>query len=351
MIDTKRPLRVFLCHASGDKPAVKELYERLVKDGVDAWLDKEKLIPGQDWQIEIPKAVKNSDVVIVCLSSQSITKEGFVQKEIKYALDAADEKPDGTIFIIPARLEICEVPERISRFQWVDLYSSDGYEWLLKALQLRVNNLGIAIKRKKNTIMALDDIPSIVNSSKDSSDKTSGYRPSIVTNEIDINKTHEQPLASFENSKKGQENYSGKKYGHFLLKPRFKIGIILGLIGSILPYGLSLLFSGGGSAPPIFFIVVGSIAGSLSGYLTDRIEIIKHQKEGGIAGLVASLATGVGHYLGFPLMSPLYYGYWSPKLIFAIYGGASLGATFIFLLPSVIMGYIFGYYCIRHANK
>ncbi len=45
MTDTKRPLRVFLCHASDDKPVVKELYNRLVKDGVDAWLDKEKLIP------------------------------------------------------------------------------------------------------------------------------------------------------------------------------------------------------------------------------------------------------------------------------------------------------------------
>ncbi len=49
-----RPLKAFLCHASGDKPAVQKLYSRLISDGVDAWLDKEKLIPGQKWQIEIP---------------------------------------------------------------------------------------------------------------------------------------------------------------------------------------------------------------------------------------------------------------------------------------------------------
>lgn len=150
MTETKRPLRVFLCHASGDKPAVIKLYEQLIKDGIDAWLDKEKLIAGQDWQFEIPKAVRNSDVVIVCLSSQSVTKEGFVQKEIKLALDAADEKPDGTIFIVPARLENCEVPERIGRFHWVDLFSEDGYERLIKALQIRANNLGVIVKRKKN---------------------------------------------------------------------------------------------------------------------------------------------------------------------------------------------------------
>lgn len=145
MTKAKRPLRVFLCHASGDKSAVRELYNRLTKDGFDAWLDKEKLIPGQDWKVEIPKAVKNSDVVIVCLSFQSVNKEGFVQKEIKLALDTADEKPEGTIFIIPARLENCEVPDRISRFHWVDLYSDDGYEWLIKALKIRADNLDITL--------------------------------------------------------------------------------------------------------------------------------------------------------------------------------------------------------------
>jgi hypothetical protein len=49
------PLKAFLCHASGDKPPVRELYKRLVFEGVDAWLDKEKLLPGQDWRVEIPR--------------------------------------------------------------------------------------------------------------------------------------------------------------------------------------------------------------------------------------------------------------------------------------------------------
>ena len=126
MTDTKHRIRAFLCHSSGDKSAVKELYSQLIKDGVDAWLDKENLLPGQEWKFEIPKAVKNSDVVIVCLSSRSINKEGYVQKEIKLALDVADEKPEGTIFIIPARLEDCDIPERINRFHWVDLFSDNA---------------------------------------------------------------------------------------------------------------------------------------------------------------------------------------------------------------------------------
>jgi hypothetical protein len=63
-----RPLKVFLCHARADRDAVRALYTRLTQDGVDAWLDKAKLLPGQDfgrlnlpdWELEIRKAVRES---------------------------------------------------------------------------------------------------------------------------------------------------------------------------------------------------------------------------------------------------------------------------------------------------
>jgi formylglycine-generating enzyme required for sulfatase activity len=138
---SNRPLRVFLCHASGDKPKVRELYRRLVAEGLDVWLDEASLLPGQNWRVEIPKAVRNSDVVIVCLSKASISKEGYVQKEIKFALDIADEKPDGTIFIIPLRLDECEVPDRLGDLHWVNLFDKGGHKKLLEALRLRAKSL------------------------------------------------------------------------------------------------------------------------------------------------------------------------------------------------------------------
>ncbi len=141
-----RPLRVFLCHASSDKPAVRELYQRLRADGIDAWLDKENLLPGQDWQRAIPKAVRDSDVVLVCLSHGSITKAGYVQKEIKFALDVADEQPEDTIFLIPLKLEECDVPDRLSRWQWVNLFTPNGYERLMRALRVRAGGLAASIE-------------------------------------------------------------------------------------------------------------------------------------------------------------------------------------------------------------
>jgi len=105
----KRPLRIFLCHASADKAAVRQLARRLRSGGFDPWLDEEMLLPGEDWEFEIRKAIRASDVVIVCLSRESTMKSGFVQKEIRHALDVADEKPEGTVFMIPAKLEDCTV--------------------------------------------------------------------------------------------------------------------------------------------------------------------------------------------------------------------------------------------------
>jgi outer membrane protein assembly factor BamD (BamD/ComL family) len=144
--ESQHPLKVFLCHASGDKPQVRVLYKRLVAEGVDAWLDQEKLLPGQDWRVEIPRAVKEADVVVICLSNKSITKEGYVQKEIKFALDIAEEKLEGSIFLIPARLEDCPVPDQMSRWQWVDLFEENGFIRLLRSLKLRADKVGAVIQ-------------------------------------------------------------------------------------------------------------------------------------------------------------------------------------------------------------
>lgn len=133
-------MNIFLCHASEDKNKVRELYRRLSKDGYAPWLDKENLLPGQEWAVEIPKVVKFSDIVIVCLSNQIETKTGYIQKEIRIALDAAEERPEGSIFIIPLRLEECSVPERLQRWQYVDYFEENGYDKLIKSLEFIKRN-------------------------------------------------------------------------------------------------------------------------------------------------------------------------------------------------------------------
>src|SRR3954452_18823796 len=102
---TANPLRIFLCHSSADKESVRALHRRLRGDGFAPWLDQVDLFPGEAWEHEIRKAMGAADVVLVCLSGDSITRRGYVQKEIKVVLDTADQMPEDMLFVIPARLE------------------------------------------------------------------------------------------------------------------------------------------------------------------------------------------------------------------------------------------------------
>lgn len=120
--------RVFLCHANEDKPRVKPLYKRLKADGLQPWIDVVDLLPGQIWAEEIQRVLRRSHAVIVCLSRRSVEKSGYVQREIRMALDILDEQPEGRIFLIPARLEECTIPQRLAHLHWVDLFPEEGYE-------------------------------------------------------------------------------------------------------------------------------------------------------------------------------------------------------------------------------
>ena len=99
--------------------------------------------------MEIPRAVRESEVVIVCLSATSVKKAGFGQKEITLALDTAEEQPEEAIFIIPLKLEPCEVPARLGDYQWCEYYQKDGYERLIDALQTRAAELGMSLEQWK----------------------------------------------------------------------------------------------------------------------------------------------------------------------------------------------------------
>jgi len=157
-----RKLRVFLCHSSQDKSIVRELYQRLLaEDWIDPWLDEVKLLPGQDWDMEIEKAVEAADAVIVCLSNGSVSKEGYIQRELKFVLDIALEKPEGTIFVIPLLLNKCEVPRRIRSWQYVNYFPKakrdQSFGQLLESLRSRATALGIHLNSAPDVRIKLNN--------------------------------------------------------------------------------------------------------------------------------------------------------------------------------------------------
>ncbi len=185
-----RPLKVFLSYSPDDTVIVNRHYQNLLTNGIDAWFREENLLPGQEQDLEIPKAAKNADAFIIFLSNKSISQEGYFQKEIKLALDIADEKPEGAIYIIPARLEDCVLPSRISRWQWVDLFLDTGFSKLMKALMLRAKESGL-IAEEQHTKQE----PIIVPSASASQAKWSDSLSDEQINAVEHYGTHARLLA------------------------------------------------------------------------------------------------------------------------------------------------------------
>jgi hypothetical protein len=130
-----KQLRIFLLYARQDEETVYRLYRRLINEGANVWMDTQKLLPGQDWQYEIRKAIHGSDLVVACLSRQFNKQGGFRHEELRIALERANSLAEGETFLIPARLESCDMPEPLNKWQRVDLFEPDGYKKLISAFE------------------------------------------------------------------------------------------------------------------------------------------------------------------------------------------------------------------------
>jgi hypothetical protein len=103
--------KIFLAHAREDKAEVRKLYDDLKARGFDPWLDEKDLRAGQIWKVEIAKAIRGASLFVACLSNRSVGKVGHVQIELREALAAFAERPPASIYVVPVRLDECEVPD------------------------------------------------------------------------------------------------------------------------------------------------------------------------------------------------------------------------------------------------
>ena len=119
--------QVFLAYVKEDEAQAARLYTDLEAAGFNPWMDVRKLMPGQNWPRAIQNAIEASDFFIACFSRNSVRKKGGFQAEIRYALDCARQMPLDDIFIVPVRLDDCELPRSISsELQYIDLFRDRG---------------------------------------------------------------------------------------------------------------------------------------------------------------------------------------------------------------------------------
>jgi hypothetical protein len=137
-------LRVFISYAREDSKDANRLYNDLKISGLDPWLDTESLLGGQKWRIAIKEAIKNSRYFIPLLSSNSVEKIGYVQREFKEAFEVLKEFPESKIFVIPARLDESKVDdEKLREIHIVDLFPDwrAGIRKILKSIGIEDSKL------------------------------------------------------------------------------------------------------------------------------------------------------------------------------------------------------------------
>src|SRR5256885_15297713 len=148
---------VFLSYAREDGESALKLYNELVEAGINVWFDQESLAPGAKWKLAIRSAIRQSRYFIALMSSRSVSKRGFIQNELRQAIDVLDEFPEGETYLIPVRLDACEAPlDRLNDFQWVDLFP----EWQKGANKL-LRFFGVIDKETKAQIKQNIDVHKI----------------------------------------------------------------------------------------------------------------------------------------------------------------------------------------------
>ena len=121
---TEKP-RVFISYAREDADVAYRVYRDLKAALVEPWLDRECLLPGQRWSDAITGAIQTTDYFLALFSSAATTKRGYVQKELKEALEVLEQVPEGSVYLIPARLDECQIQiKKVLEYQWVDLSPS-----------------------------------------------------------------------------------------------------------------------------------------------------------------------------------------------------------------------------------
>src|SRR6266404_2312869 len=121
------PLKIFISYDSADAERVRDLHDWLISEpGLDPWLDKVSIKPGQTWERVLQRALKNAQVAIVCLSNRALKNRGNFYGESEFIRKRALSKPEDAVYVIPVKLEECGPSKRFARWQMVDLYASDG---------------------------------------------------------------------------------------------------------------------------------------------------------------------------------------------------------------------------------
>ncbi|MBI3152067.1 MAG: toll/interleukin-1 receptor domain-containing protein [Chloroflexi bacterium] len=123
----------FISYAREDEKTVRGIVVELNDYGVVTWFDKNSLLPGSNWEIDVEKNIEKADYFLIFLSKETQDKIGYKNKELQLALKYQAYRPEGKIFIIPILLDDCDLPHNLRNLNWLKV-SEEG--WFNKLLSV-----------------------------------------------------------------------------------------------------------------------------------------------------------------------------------------------------------------------
>ncbi len=155
---TQKKIKVFICYATVDLEFARKVYEWLKPFGwIDLWFAVEDLLPGQAWQNEIEKSIKDADITLILLSEDAFSQKGdlYHLREIRQVLSKAAGFPDSHVTFIPLLVDgvnpkdylpenICNLVQR----HWVDLSFEKAEIEIQTVLKKIAREKGVQISRK-----------------------------------------------------------------------------------------------------------------------------------------------------------------------------------------------------------
>ena len=127
--------RVFMSHASEDKPTARLLADGLRSRGVGVWLDEAEMRVGDSLLARISEAIGSVEYVVALLSDASVTSP-WVQKELSIAMH--DEIAGSRVKVLPVRISGVQMPTFLLDKLYIDCQSVEAVPGVVEQLVTRV---------------------------------------------------------------------------------------------------------------------------------------------------------------------------------------------------------------------
>lgn len=111
---------VFISYSRSDQPLVRKLYETLVANQHEVFVDWEGIPPSSEWKSELEEAIDKADVVLYVLSPEYLASPSCLH-EVAHA--EADKKR--LIPILHREVSVAQVPASLAATNWI-FFRSDA---------------------------------------------------------------------------------------------------------------------------------------------------------------------------------------------------------------------------------